>query len=285
MENNNFSIILSAYTVEPIFLRLKDASPQIEISPNLGINKVLVTVDDDYVTFPGNHRISRNLIDLIMAEPQSCFEVSNNELIKIAEYSDYTDRYYSLYPTDSAPTMLLSGIPMHRIKGTNPYNDTLAKIRAANPFGEVLDTTTGLGYTAIEAAKNANHVITIELDPAVIRLCKFNPWSRKLFNHPRISKLIGDSFELINTFPNEYFSCVIHDPPTFSLAGDLYSTEFYEEIYRILKPNGRFFHYIGDPDSKSGRRTTQGVIKRLSKTGFRNISLRVDAFGVLAKKR
>lgn len=60
---------------------------------------------------------------------------------------------------------------MHRIKGIDPHKDTLEKIKTLQPLsGIVLDTATGLGYTAIEAAKYASKVITIEIDPAALRL-------------------------------------------------------------------------------------------------------------------
>lgn len=72
--------------------------------------------------------------------------------------------FYSLMPTEGAPTMLISGIPMHRIKNTDPWRDTEEKIRAAGPIGvSVLDTATGLGYTASATAKMADCVTTIEL--------------------------------------------------------------------------------------------------------------------------
>src|SRR5438128_7660937 len=101
-------------------------------------------------------------------------------------------------PTERAPTMLLSGIPMHRIKGIDPHEDTLRKIRAVAPVsGRVLDTATGLGYTAIEAARTAAEVVTIEIDPTVLEVARRNPLSRSLFSSPRIRQLIGDSVEAV----------------------------------------------------------------------------------------
>ena len=168
--------------------------------------------------------------------------------------------------------MLISGIPMHRIKDTNPHQDTLNKIKAIAPVkGDVLDTTTGLGYTAIEAAKTARLVITIEIDPIAQEIARLNPWSRALFNNPKITQVIGDAFDKIEQFDAESFSTILHDPPMFSLAGDLYSLAFYQQAFRVLKPNGRIFHYIGDPQSKSGARVTAGVIRRLQEAGFKRV--------------
>ena len=181
--------------------------------------------------------------------------------------------------------MLISGIPMHRIKGTNPHQDTLSKIKAVAPLkGDVLDTTTGLGYTAIEAAKTARHVITIEIDPTAQEIARLNPWSKDLFDNPKITQVIGDAFDEIETFDDESFSAIIHDPPMFSLAGDLYSLRFYQQTFRVLKPSGRIFHYIGDPESKSGARVTAGVIRRLQEAGYNRINRTPRAFGVVAYK-
>jgi predicted methyltransferase len=183
--------------------------------------------------------------------------------------------------------MLVSGLPMHRIKNTDPHRDTLEKIRAARPAGNVLDTCTGLGYTAIEASKLASvaQVTTIELDPTVLQICRANPWSQALFDNTKITQIIGDSFDVIDSFPDGTFSFILHDPPSLSLAGDLYSLDFYRRACRVLSRNGRLFHYIGDPESKSGRSATAGAIKRLEQAGFRHIERAPRAFGVVASKR
>jgi predicted methyltransferase len=67
--------------------------------------------------------------------------------------------------------------------------------------GQVLDTATGLGYTAIEAAKTAAHVTTIELDPTALEVARCNPWSQALFDNPKIMQRIGDSFDVAETLP------------------------------------------------------------------------------------
>ena len=181
--------------------------------------------------------------------------------------------------------MLISGIPMHRIKNTEPYADTLSKIKAIAPVeGQTLDTTMGLGYTAIQAARTADHVTTIELDPAVTEICRLNPWSQDLFDNPKITRLIGDAFDLIAEFGDGSFARILHDPPMFSLAGHLYSAEFYSQLLRVLRPSGRLFHYVGDPDSRSGRNITRGVMRRLTESGFRRVKPYPRAFGVVAYK-
>jgi predicted methyltransferase len=237
------------------------------------------------VNLPNGQSLTWAQLEEIRQNELACYSVIDSRIEKIQLYSESLNRFYSLMPTERAPTMLISGLPMHRIKNTDPYRDTLSKIKAIAPItGRVLDTTMGLGYTAIEAAKTAEHVISIELDPLVLEICRLNPWSQDLFRDPRISRVIGDAFEEVNRFEDEAFSRIIHDPPTFSLAGDLYSATFYRQLCRILKPRGRLFHYIGDPGSKSGQRVTRGVTRRLHEAGFRRVKPYPEAFGVAASK-
>jgi hypothetical protein len=174
---------------------------------------------------------------------------------------------------------------MHRVQDITPDQDTLRKVRTIAPLGgRVLDTCTGLGYTSIEAAKTAEEVVTVELDPSVLDVARLNPWSQKLFESPKIQQIIGDTVEVIQTFEKETFARILHDPPMLSLAGELYSAEFYRHLVRVLRTRGRVFHYIGDPDSRSGRNTARGVVRRLQEAGFSRVIRKPAAFGVVAYK-
>ncbi len=181
--------------------------------------------------------------------------------------------------------MLIAGFVMHRIKDIDPMQDTLRKIATISHIvGRVLDTATGLGYTAIEVSKAADQVVTIELDPSVQEIARLNPWSQALFNDPKIHQIMGDACEVVQTFEDESFSRVIHDPPTFSLAGELYSGAFYQQLYRVLKRGGRLFHYIGDPHSKASGSVTKGVLRRLQEAGFARVVRKPEAYGAVAYK-
>ncbi len=255
-------------------------------STDLNLTRGEIQLQPDQVLFPNGERLDWKSVEEINSNDVGCYFIEGNTAKVIKGFSEFSGRVYGLMPTDSAPTMLISGIPMHRIKDTNPYKDTLSKIKAVAPIhGDVLDTTTGLGYTAIEAAKTARHVTTIEIDPTAQQIARLNPWSQGLFNNPRITQLIGDAFDQIETFDDESFSAIIQDPPMFSLAGDLYSLAFYQQAFRVLKPSGRMFHYIGDPESKSGARVTAGVIRRLQNAGFQRVNHAPRAFGVVAYKK
>jgi predicted methyltransferase len=223
------------------------------------------------------------VLEEIAASPRACFEVGEDGVLEIRVFSEATQWVRSLWPTVRAPTTVVAGFPMHRIQNIDPLEDTKRKVEAVSPIvGEVLDTATGLGYTTIYAARVAAKVVTIELDPAAIALARRNPWSRELFDDPKITQLIGDAVEHVAQLETGRFSRIIHDPPTLKLGGALYSADFYQQLHRLLQRGGRLFHYIGDPESVSGKRTTQGVVKRLQDVGFTKVTLQPRAFGVVA---
>jgi predicted methyltransferase len=254
-------------------------------SLDLGLTAANVTLEARRVVLPDGQWLSWESVEEISASELGCFSVMDSVVEKIQFFSEFLSRVYSLMPTAGAPTLLVSGIPMHRIKGIDPHRDTLKKVRTIGPLkGRVLDTCTGLGYTAISAAETADEVLTIELDPTVLEVARLNPWSRLLFESPRIRQIIGDSFEEIQAFEDQSFSRVLHDPPMFSLAGELYSGAYYQQLYRVLKPRGRMFHYIGDLSSRSGRNVARGVVRRLQDAGFSRVVRRPEAFGVVVYK-
>jgi predicted methyltransferase len=278
-------IVFSRYQAQPLLQARTAGASTVAISLDLNLTQTQVTLDAQGVVLPDAQHVTWGTVQRIAGDENSCFLIRDNTATKIQAFSQDTQRYYSLYPTALAPTMLLSGLPMHRIKDTDPHKDTLLKIKAASlSRGKTLDTCTGLGYTAIEAAKVADEVITIELDPAAQEVARLNPWSQALFDNPKIKQIIGDSVEEVEKFDDATFSRIIHDPPMFSLGGDLYAGAFYAELYRILKPGGKVFHYIGDLNSSSGARVSRGAIERMKYAGFRQVTPRPEAFGLIAAK-
>jgi predicted methyltransferase len=278
-------IVLSYLQAENLLRSHQGGEARAMVSPDLGLTMVEVGLTSEGACFPGGQFLTWEDLETISRSPRSCFLVEAGGMRKIQIFSEATNRLYSLMPTQGAPTMLVSGIPMHRFKGIDPHEDTVRKVRAIAPItGHVLDTATGLGYTALQAAESAERVVTIELDPSALEIARLNPWSQALFENRNIRQVVGDSFEEIANFDRGAFAHIIHDPPAFSLAGDLYSGEFYRELYRVLGRGGRLFHYIGDLDSKSGRSVARGAMRRLNEAGFSRVTRRPAAFGLVAHK-
>lgn len=279
-------VILSHYQATPLIRARKAGERQVRTSIDLNLTQTVAELSQEGLVLADGRLVRWEFIEGARANENGCFAIDEGWSTKIQAFSESTGRTVTLYPTPGAPTLLISGIPMHRIKGTNPYHDTLTKLRAIGTIsGRVLDTCTGLGYTACQASrKNTREVVTVELDPAVLEVARQNPWSKELFESEKIVQLEGDATELIRDFPDEWFDYIIHDPPQFNLSGELYSSDFYRHVLRVLAPGGRVFHYLGDPESRSSGSVTRSAVRRLKEVGFAHVTAHPEAFGVVASR-
>lgn len=212
------------------------------------------------------------------------YHIANDEIIPVAWFCEHAGLYYKLVPTEDWPTISLSSVPMHRKKLCSPQRDARAKIATLNPCGIHLDTCAGLGYTAILSAHYANQVYCFEKDENVLEMAKLNPFSQGLFENPKIILKKADTSVEINQFPDNFFDTIMHDPPTFKLAPEMYSVEFYQALYRVLKPGGKLFHYTPLPGVKRGRNFPDKVKAKLKSVGFGNIKYFSSAQGLLCFK-
>jgi len=211
---------------------------------------------------------------------------------RIHDISETTGRAGTLVPLDKPsggpPTVKLDNYYMHRMKRMTPHEDAADKLRALGRGlrGRTLDVCTGLGYTAIGAANQraVSEVVTLELDPLMVRMQRANPWSAALFTHPKVSRRLGDAAALLPDAPSRSFDAVCHDPPSLEAAGELYSGAFYAELRRVLRRGGALYHYIGDPASRTAGRHFRGVLERLRSAGFDARTV-PGAFGVSAIAR
>jgi predicted methyltransferase len=249
----------------------KNGKNRVEISFDLGLSKTQVELSRDGVL------INEFLIDWITITTISrdlndnIYVLEGESIKKLSWYSNKHFYKLKLVKPDTAPTLEISGIHMHRVKDVTPWEDSVLKVKYLNiaANAKVLDICTGLGYTAIlSLKKGAGQVISIEKDINVLRMAEYNPWSQELENK-NISIFLGDAFEVLREFDNSSFNGIIHDPPRFSLAGNLYSLSFYHELYRVLKPEGILIHYVGLPRFRRGVDFTSGVLKRLREVGFK----------------
>lgn len=277
--------VISHVQLGPVWVARAQAASACDVSLDLGLSQSKLELNDDGLMLPNGQTLSWATLGEVKEHTNVCFTVESGALLPIRGLSENSQRIFQLMPTDGAPAMLVAGFTMHRFRDVDPYEGAARMVRALSPLrGRLLDTATGLGYAALEASKFAREVVTIELDSMAQVMLRANPWSRPLLDKPNVSQLIGNSAELITSLANESFAAVLHDPPAVNLAGELYAEAFYAEVHRVLQPGGRFFHYIGDPHSSSGARTTRGVIRRMQSAGFARVTPKADAFGVLAFK-
>jgi len=193
------------------------------------------------------------------------------ELYKLAVFDN---NFFKLRLYNGVPILEIDGLRMHLVKDFKTpldYSKADVKKLGVETGDTVLDTCTGLGYTAIEASLAAEKVVTCEISRAVLALAEWNPWSKKLFKNKKIEIIKGDISEEIKKMDDVSFDAIIHDPPRFSKAGELYSLAFYRELHRCLKHTGKLFHYVGSVGKGRGRSIPDEVTKRLVEAGFREV--------------
>jgi predicted methyltransferase len=108
-----------------------------------------------------------------------------------------------------------------------------------------------------------------------------NPWSPAVGND--LSLVNADIAQSIASLPEQSYEAILHDPPRFGTAGELYSQAFYDQLARVLRTRGMLFHYTGTPNKlTSGRDVPNEVAARLRRAGF---AVELQGDGVLAVKQ
>jgi predicted methyltransferase len=208
---------------------------------------------------------------------------------EFAPASRYAGSLIKLVPTEwGAPTFEIDGIKMLPTSKESPFEDARRKVALVEPHRKVLlDTCGGLGYFAaccLEAGVERVH--SFEKNSDVLWLRTLNPWSPDPdapANDGRLQLTHADVAQAIMQIADASIDALLHDPPRFGIAGELYSQAFYDQLARVLRRGGRLFHYTGSPNKlTSGRDVPREVEKRLEKAGFK-AQLALD--GVLAARR
>src|SRR3989344_395987 len=184
---------------------------------------------------------------------------------KVNHFSEQTGKFYQLLPTRSVPALRINAVPMHRFAKVDPAEHTRRIIAAANPTGKVLDICTGLGYTAISAAKKnaVKEVVTVEKDPEVLALARANSASAQLFTNQKIKIIEGDAVEKITEFADA-------------------------QLYRVLKKGGTLWFYAAEPGKAGNSEKAKGlgerILKYLQHTGFKEIKRDENSTGIICRK-
>lgn len=190
--------------------------------------------------------------------------------------SRFSASLIKLVPTEwGAPTFEIDGIKMLPSAKLSPFDDARRKVELIAPAGKtVLDTCGGLGYFAaccLDAG--VAQIRSFEKNPDVLWLRTLNPWSPDpdaAGSGGRLQLAQGDVSEEIAALPSNSVDAILHDPPRFGIAGELYSQVFYDQLARVMRSGGKLFHYTGAPNKlTSGRDVPREVAKRLEKAGFK----------------
>ena len=199
----------------------------------------------------------------------------------------FTTALFKLVPTDwGPPTFEIDGIKMLPTAHVSPYEDAQRKVALIRPRGKViLDTCGGLGYFAACCLQGeAAQILSYEKSADVLWLRSLNPWSPQNDSpaDDRLRLTHADVTAAIGSLADQSVDAILHDPPRFGIAGELYSQAFYDQLARVLKRRGLLFHYTGSPNKlTSGRDVPREVEQRLRRAGF---AAELSGDGVLARK-
>lgn len=271
---NGRLFVVSGFHIQEL---LRNRSEYINISLDLGLTLSQVKKTESELILPDGQRI--NTKDLEKANKrrhlQDCFLINNNLLYYI--YSFENKSVYKLYEPhiDWPPTLWINSSMMHTVSVSKPTEEAVNKVGTLGKIkGNVLDTCFGLGYTSIELARaGADCIKTFEISQSVIQIAQLNPWSKEAFLNKKIKLENSDIYTKIKTLNEQEFDLILHDPPNVKIQGDLYSSEFYTKLYRVLKNNGKIYHFIGGGRIPHEYKVNyvRGVVNRLSKVGFRKV--------------
>ena len=249
----------------------------VEISLDLGRSKHTVNIDKEFWEFEGE-----KYTYLEKCKDNTIYYWDKKEFQPVSKYAN---SLIKLIPTSwGAPTFQIDGVKMLPTSKVCPFEDAKTKVQYIHPKNKnILETCGGLGYFSSWClAFEANRIQSYEINPDVLWIREHNPWSPNAATEPRLHLSLGDISQEISQLKSNTFDAVLHDPPRFALAGDLYSQVFYDHLSRVLKPKGMMFHYTGTPNKNSrGRDLPKEVTKRLKKAGFQ---VQLEGDGLICRK-
>ena len=256
------SPLLTLAVHDSLLAALRAGTPEAECSLDLERSTVVVEVGEDGwfwqgVRYPWMEKCKDRTIYHWTGEAFEPVQRFGSALIK-------------LVPTEwGTPVFEIDGIKMLVSANISPWEDAERKVALIQPRGKgILDTCGGLGYFAACCLQGqAREILSFEKNPDVLWLRSLNPWSPLADN--RLTLAEGDVSQRVFSLPDESVDAILHDPPRFGTAGELYSQAFYDQLARVLRRKGRLFHYTGTPNKlTSGRDVPNEVAKRLKRSGF-----------------
>lgn len=247
----------------------RKAQPSVQASFDLGISQATATLAADHWELAGQRYRWPDKV-----RERTIYYFDGEGFSALSNFGRYG--LIKLVPTDwGVPTFEIDGIKMLPSARVSPLEDARTKVALVQPAGKtVLDTCGGMGYFAracLEAGVARIH--SFERNEDVLWLRTHNPWSPDPdsdFAGGRLQLVHADVASAIAGLASASVDAVLHDPPRFGIAGELYAQDFYAELARVIKPGGKLFHYTGSPNRlTSGRDVPAEVAGRLEKAGFR----------------
>ncbi len=267
--------LITLRTQQTMLAAVRAGAATAECSLDLERSRTTVEVDDAGWTWDG-----RRFPHVAPCRERTVYHWTGDAFAPVARF---TNALVKLVPTEwGPPTFEIDGIKMLPTAQVSPYLDAQTKVALIEPRGRtILDTCGGLGYFASWCLQGgAARILSFEKNPDVLWLRSLNPWSPAADG--ALELVEADVLARVATLPDASVDAILHDPPRFGIAGELYSQWLYGQFARVLRRPGRLFHYTGAPNRLSrGRDLPDEVARRLRVAGFR---VRREADGLLATR-
>src|SRR5512138_173558 len=106
-------ILLSHFQADELLQARKDGQAVVNVSLDLNLTETEVRLQPEAALFPSGESLVWKDLEEIGGNEAACYIVKDRSAQAVKSFSQATGRVYGLMPTRSAPTMLVSGIPMH----------------------------------------------------------------------------------------------------------------------------------------------------------------------------
>lgn len=100
-----------------------------------------------------------------------------------------------------------ASVPSDHVMAVGLDSRTLARCTVRRRFGSALDLCTGSGIQAVLAARHANHVVAVDINPRAVECARFNAQTSSLAN---LEVAAGDLFEPVR---DQCFDLITANPP------------------------------------------------------------------------
>lgn len=184
----------------------------------------------------------------------------DNVALSIRHKGDPIFREKSLYQTveifdtfEYGKMLTLDKVIMCSEKDENAYHEMIIHIpMLLNPsFQKILVIGGGDGGSVRELIRHSHieQVAMVEIDETVVRASQQHlPSLSSQLNHPKVDLRIEDGIIFVRNAPDESYDLIVVDSsdPVGPSEG-LFSTEFYQQVYRCLKPGGAMTAHTESP--------------------------------------
>ena len=244
------------------------------IPANIPIMRISTDTPEEELVAPHWHLEKGQFLDYVIQQ-MTCRQIRQGDLTK-SQIPNLESRMEPVVTDDGSTTFFSEDWKEHyhtktgaRLEAQQKFvmpSNLVSKLQTADL--NLLDVCFGLGNNSLAAfgvAANANHrmdITALEMDKRVVRaaaecfqtletdpvdwravLSKLHSNSSFITHNSSLSLLWGDARWLIQNLRDDSFDIVFHDPFSSQHCPELWTVEFFQQLYRVMKPNGVLLTY------------------------------------------